>query len=349
VSGEAQDAPAQVASLARERIVSLQVLRFVAATGVILLHAWEILGRTYPVHFGLIAEFGPAGVDMFFVLSGFIITSVSRGKTPLDFLGRRFARVVPLYWLLTAVMMVLQFETGKFDAHRMLPAFLFVPTLGYPPYITTGWTLCFEILFYVCFAFTLLRPKLLMPLAFLLYLAMAAGREFIGGPFLQFAGNPLILEFFGGCLIAILPKSRVLALLSAGCAFAWAIMIIVTDYEAGAYQPVYSGDAVWLRVFMWGTPAFLLVYFAAQIRLTSRLWNGLSYLGDASYSAYLVHDFILILLVLVRGVASPIVAVPLAIVFCWLIAVLVHEGLEKPLLKLFRPARAAPAKEFLTA
>jgi exopolysaccharide production protein ExoZ len=349
LSGGIQQACLPIASAAGERIVSLQVLRFVAATGVIVLHAWQILGNSDAKHLGLIGEFGPAGVDMFFVLSGFIITSVSRGKTPLDFLRRRLARVLPLYWFLTAVIMSIQIARGAFDPRRMIAAFLFVPTLGYAPYITTGWTLCFEMLFYVSFALTLYRPKLLMPVAIALYLAAAAGREIRGGPLLQFVGNPLILEFLGGCLIATLPKSRILAWLSAICAIVWAVVIIVSDYEAGAYQPIYSGDAVWLRLFMWGTPAFLLVYFAAQIRLTGRIWNGLSYLGDASYCAYLVHDFILILLVLVRGIAPPAVVASLAIVFCWSIAVLVHEGLEKPLLKLFRPARAAPAKEFLVA
>ena len=327
----------------------MQVLRFVAATGVIVLHVWQILGNKDARHLGLIGEFGPAGVDMFFVLSGFIITSVSRGKTPLDFLRRRLARVLPLYWFLTAVLMSIQITAGTFDPRRMLASFLFVPTLGYPPYITTGWTLCFEMLFYVCVALTLYWRNLLVPIAIALYLAAVASREIYGGPLFQFVGNPLILEFLSGCLIAMLPRSRILGGLSGLCAIAWAVMIIVTRYEAGAYQPVFSGDAVWLRLFMWGTPAFLLVYFAAQIQLTARIWKGLSFLGDASYSAYLVHDFILILLVLVRGIAPPAVVAPLAILFCWLIAVLVHERLEKPLLKLFRPARATPAKEFLTA
>jgi exopolysaccharide production protein ExoZ len=336
-------------SLAGERIVSLQVLRFAAVTGVIALHAWQILGKTGPKHLGLIGEFGPAGVDMFFVLSGFIITSVSRGKSAGDFLRRRLTRILPLYWFLTVAMMIIQLAVGTFDPHRMLASFLFVPTLGNGPYILTGWTLCFEILFYLCFAFTLFRPKLMVPLVIALYLAAAAAREFYGGALLQFVGSPLILEFLGGCLIAILPRSRGLMWLSATCVIGWSIMIIAKGYEAGAYQPVYSGDAVWLRVFMWGTPAFLLVYFLVQVRLTGRAWKRLSYFGDASYSAYLVHDFILILLVMVSGIAPPGVATLLAIIFCWWIAVVVHEGIEKPLLKIFRSAKAAPMRAFLNA
>jgi exopolysaccharide production protein ExoZ len=349
VSDEKQDGRALTASVAGDRIVSLQVLRFAAATGVIALHAWQILGKTDPRHLGLIGEFGPAGVDMFFVLSGFIITSVSRGKTAIDFLRRRLTRVLPLYWFLTAVMMIIQLAAGTFDPHRVLASFLFVPTLGNGPYILTGWTLCFEILFYLCFAITLLRPKLLVPLAIALYVTAAAARELYGGALLQFVGNPLILEFLGGCLIAMLPRSRTLMWLSATCAIAWSIIIIANGYEAGAYQPVYSGDAVWLRVLMWGTPAFLLVYFLTQVRLTGGAWKRLSYLGDASYSAYLVHDFILILLVMVSGIAPPGVATLLAIIFCWWIAVLVHEGVEKPLLKIFRSSKAAPVREFLSA
>jgi peptidoglycan/LPS O-acetylase OafA/YrhL len=204
-------------------------------------------------------------------------------------------------------------------------------------------------LFYICFALILFRPKLLLPLFIVFYLAAAAGREYFGGALLNFVGNPLILEFLGGCLIAILPRSRLMARLSAACAIAWGIMIIVTGYEAGAYEPSQWPDALWLRLFMWGTPAFLVIYSAVQVKLNSRVWSGLSYLGDASYSAYLAHDFILIFLAMIRGVASPLAATLLAIVFSWWIAVMVHEGIEKPLLKIFRTAKAPPVREFLSA
>lgn len=169
------------------------------------------------------------------------------------------------------------------------------------------------------------------------------------GALLQFVGSPLILEFLGGCLIAILPRSRTMAWLSAIFAIAWGTMIIATRYESVAYQPALAGDDLWLRVFMWGVPAFLLIYSAVQLRLTGRIWNAFSYLGDTSYFAYLAQDFILILLVMLRGITPPNVTASLAIIFCWWIAVRVHEGLEKPLLKLFRPRRVAPVREFLGA
>jgi exopolysaccharide production protein ExoZ len=349
VSDEQENAQAPTASIAAGRIVSLQVLRFVAATGVIALHAWQILGKTDATHLGLIGEFGPAGVDLFFVLSGFIITSVSVGKTPGDFLKRRLTRILPLYWVMTAMMMAILFVSGIFDPHRMLASFLFVPTLGYSPYITTGWTLCFEVLFYFCFVLVLFSPKRLAPLAIGLYLAAAVGREFFGGPLLQFVGNPLILEFLAGCLIAMLPRSRTMAWLSAICAIAWGAMIIATGYEAGAHQPVLSGDTVWFRILMWGVLAFLLIYSAVHVRLTGSIWNAFSYLGDASYSAYLAHEIVLIVFFMFHDIAPPKVTASLAIISCWCIAILVHEGLEKPLLKLIRPTTAAPIKEFLNA
>jgi exopolysaccharide production protein ExoZ len=335
--------------IATGRIVSLQVLRFVAATGVITLHAWQILGNPILTHLGLIGEFGPAGVDLFFVLSGFIITSVSVGKTPGDFFKRRLTRILPLYWIMTGVMMVIQIVAGTFDPHRILASFLLVPFLGHDLYITIGWTLCFELLFYTCFALVLLKPKQLALLAIGLYLAAAVGRELYGNALLQFVGNPLILEFLIGCLIATLPRSEPLAWLSATCALAWGVMIVATGYEAGAHQPVMSGDAVWLRILMWGVPAFLLVYFAVQIRLTGKIWNAFSYLGDASYSAYLAHEIVLIVFVLFHDIAPPKVTTALAIISCWCVAVVVHEYLEKPLLRFFRPSTAEPTKEFVSA
>ena len=336
-----------IASAAGERIVSLQVLRFVAATGVIILHAWQTLGRTSTTHFGLIGQFGPAGVDLFFVLSGFIITSVSHGKTASEFLKRRFTRILPLYWTLTVLMMAVEIGAGMFDPRGMISSFLFVPMYG--PYVAIGWTLCFEVLFYLCFAFALLKPKQLVPVILGLYVTAAIGREILGSPLLQFVGNPLILEFLAGCLIAFLPRSRTLAWISGICAMAWGALIFATGYEAGAHQPVLSGDAIWLRVLMWGVFAFFVIYFSVQLRLKGTIWNMLSYFGDASYSAYLVHEIVLIVFILARGLAPSKTITFLAIISCWTVAVLVHEGLEKPLSRIFRRPMVAPTKEFLAA
>ncbi len=294
-------------------------------------------------HLGVIGEFGPAGVDLFFVISGFIITSVSTGATAAEFLARRLTRILPLYWLLTGAMMAIYMAVGEFDPHQMLASFLFVPTLNYSSYIISGWTLCFEILFYICFSAVLYSPKRGMPIAVGIYIAAVFGREVLGGPVLQFIGNPMILEFLAGCLIAVLPRSRTAALLSAASAVAWGVIIVATGYEAGAHQSPFSGDAIWFRVLMWGAPAAFLVYAAVQMRLAGRVCDVLAYLGDASFSAYLIHDFVRILLVLVHDLISPVIGVLLTIVVSWLLAVILYEGLERPLLKLFRrpkPARA---------
>jgi peptidoglycan/LPS O-acetylase OafA/YrhL len=147
----------------------------------------------------------------------------------------------------------------------------------------------------------------------------------------------------------MLPRSPTMAWLSAICAIAWSATIIVTGYEPDAHQLGLSGDTIWFRVLVWGVLAFLLVYSAVQLRLTGRIWNAFSYLGDASYSAYLAHGFVMIVFVLLQDIAPPKTIASLAILSSWCFAILVHEGLEKRLLKLFRPTSAAPIKEFLNA
>src|SRR5579859_2217440 len=85
------------------RIISLQALRFVAASLVVVLHSTDVAsGMKYPP---VLATIGPAGVDLFFVLSGFIIARITSGATPIDFIASRLTRIYPLYLFLTVFWM----------------------------------------------------------------------------------------------------------------------------------------------------------------------------------------------------------------------------------------------------
>lgn len=326
--------------MASERIVSLQILRFAAATGVMALHVSQTVGaQPSSIGANLINSFGPLGVDVFFVLSGFIIATASAGKRPGEFLKRRFTRILPLYWILTAVMMGLYAVGHVFDPHRLIPSFLFIPTLGYRPFLQAGWTLCFEVLFYAAFAAVLLEPRKGVIAALGTYTIAALGREAVGGPALQFIGNPLIVEFLAGCLIAVLPRSRVFGWASLAGALAGFLVIAVLHYDPGAPEAVLTGNAGWKRILIYGVPSALLIYAAVQATLGGMFCNALAYLGDASYSAYLTHEIALICLIWMKGLLSPAVAAPLMLVACWILAVVVHERLEKPLLSYFRRSR----------
>src|SRR5262249_29300508 len=152
--------------------------------------------------------------------------------------------------------MALELAAGRFDPGRMLVSLLLVPNTQYSLYLVTSWTLCFEILFYACFALVLAAPRRLAPVAIGTYALAMAGREFFGGPVLGFLGNPLILEFLAGCIIVVLPKSRLTAGLSLTGMLIGYAAILITGYEAGAHQSVMEGDAIWVRLVMWGIPSF---------------------------------------------------------------------------------------------
>lgn len=316
------------------RILSLQVLRFAAASCVIALHVWQVVsGTPNGQDVGLVGTFGPFGVDVFFVLSGFIIATTAPGRAGGLFLRRRLIRIVPLYWLLTLVMMALLARAGMLTARPLLASALFIPTLHAEPYIVVGWTLCYEMLFYSAVAAVLLRPRWGWGwIAMLgLYAAASLARPLVGGPLLQFIGSPLIAEFLAGVLIARAPRSALAAWLAGAAAVAALGALAVSGYQGVATAPAFAGSGDWRRVLVYGGPAALLVYSAVQLDLRGRVWRALAYLGDASYAAYLVH--VLVLVLVPAALMGPALAPAAAALFglSWLAAVGLHEGVEKPM------------------
>jgi exopolysaccharide production protein ExoZ len=157
------------ASVKSKNLPSLQILRFVAAFSVVLFH----LGSGIAVELGSsdnVFDFGTVGVDIFFVLSGFIISYTARPERGIGYFAiRRFARVVPLYWLLTLSVIaivtikpsLLNSTTVTYDA--VVKSFLFIPyeksSGAVQPLLFLGWTLCYEMFFYVIYATCLMWKK----------------------------------------------------------------------------------------------------------------------------------------------------------------------------------------------
>src|SRR3569623_79790 len=159
------------------RLDGLQILRFFAAFAVLLEHVvHEALsfGIADPALHALEAfDFG-VGVDVFFVISGFIMYYISAGEfgrpgAQSRFLPRRIIRLVPLYWLFTLAMLAAmllvpgQLAHTVLDPLHILASFVFVPWLDSTglahPILGLGWTLNYEMYFYVLFSFALLLPR----------------------------------------------------------------------------------------------------------------------------------------------------------------------------------------------
>ena len=297
-----------------------------------------------------------AGVDLFFVISGFIMVVASErlfahpdgAKT---FAARRLKRIVPLYWLFTTLYVAIQFVTHKpVGGLDLLSSYLFWPRDIFGdgvirPIFTLGWTLNYEMFFYALFAVAIRWPaqRAVAAIALLLATGVVIGRMWplAPGP-LAFWTQPIVLEFVLGMAIALawrhgvrLPSAMRVAL------FATALLLLAYDVEGSARQSSHwTTPTDLVRLLGWGVPAAVLV--AAAVLGTARpaavrsLPLDVVALGDSSYALYLVHPFVVGTFMRIwtsAGLAGhlgywPFVGVSLAVSIA--VAVLLHRFFELP-------------------
>ena len=300
-----------------QRVQSIQVLRFVAAALVIICHAWQP------------ARIGAVGVDIFFVISGFIISRVMVGKTPLEFIRSRLTRIYPIYWICAVPTAIIATYTGIATTSRTLTSITLWPVFGpeyLQPYLVAGWTLSFEMLFYSSAAIVLIDRRALWAFA-IAYPAATLGAVVTGAPALRFIGNPMVLEFLMGVAIGRSPTERVPR--AGMAAIACAILLLAVSDASRLYLPRYVFElSATDRVWAWGVPAAMLVW--GMLQLEGIDWRFFPYLGDASYSIYLAHG--------TAGFLFAIFPWPLRVVAALLFGVGVFHYVEKPLLKYIRRA-----------
>jgi exopolysaccharide production protein ExoZ len=246
---------------------SIQYLRGLAAFGVVAFHASERAGYQFDV--------GTAGVDVFFVISGFVMWMVTSSKTlsPAEFLARRVQRIVPLYWAVTlAVAAVALLIPGSFPAMRptvghVVQSLLFIPHRGetsmIAPLIVPGWTLNYEMFFYLLFAAGLFAPARVRPWALtatLVSLVAIRPLSDVRNPLWATYTDPLLLEFGAGVWLGKAWSHGRLP----GPSISWAL---VAAGLAGFTGVTLAGlDAVGpTRVLLWGLPAFALVAGAVSL------------------------------------------------------------------------------------
>jgi len=328
-------------------IWSIQVLRFIAALMVVYVHAASqaisATGSNGVIPVG-VAIIGHAGVDIFFVISGLIITKIARGRVPSEFIRSRVKRIVPLYFLFAIPAVAIRMGTGHFGWRDALATFLFWPAtdkLTFPA-LAVGWTLCFEMLFYACAALVLVGRRWVVIILGAYGIALTLRP--IAPPF-QFLGDPIILEFLLGVAIAYAPNWR-----PAIWGLPLGAICLVAAGLTGIVPATKSMDVLldgFLRVLIFGVPSAIIVYGSLQIKARESIWT---YLGEASYSLYLSHGLIMIgLLTLTAralGFWENLPMQPDFIIFIFVSASLlfawrVHELFEKPILALLRGQRSA--------
>lgn len=332
----------------------VQVLRFVAAAMVLVGHVQHQAGTTRGIE-GPFSYLGNAvllagGVDIFFVISGFIMFAISKDQFGVpnasrDFVLRRLARILPPYWLFTTLMVAAAFllpdkvKHDTVDQLHLLASYLFVPATnpyGEPyPVLALGWTLNFEMLFYAVFAVGLIWKR---PAGFLVVVVTVALLGAIGmaglatGMPAKFWCNPIVYEFLMGMLLARLYASgyrmspaMAVAVLVAGCVLMW-----WGSTNSGS-SPFWMGRSLFM-----GVPALLVCAAATLAREPERVGAAgrlLALGGDASYALYLSHPFVLAIVAAVwrfTHVTSPWAFMITACVASVVVAVAFHLLFERP-------------------
>lgn len=313
--------------------MNIQFLRAMAAILVMLFHLSQYFERSEGASryfHSLFNQFGYAGVDIFFVISGYVLWVSSRSyqenNSRLLFLYNRACRVYLGYWPFFLIALLIFFMFGK-------------PSLGQTDYVGSfflyqtdlrnlllpiSWTLVFELYFYLGFFIFLIFPREHLPKLFLLAFFLIVALQITAitifdfynpnnSPedilFLYFFTSPLCLEFLAGCLIGVFFERKRISILLPFALFGLVIFGAGIAYQSILIMPDRSMAQGYFypeRAFFWGTSAVVIV--ATLIELEKRgvvlgaRWGQL--IGGASYSIYLSHMIIFYLLRQL-GVLSP--------------------------------------------
>lgn len=334
-----------------KKLYLIQALRGVAALLVVGHHlttiSYEVLNQK--LLFGLF-NFGYAGVDFFFVLSGFIILfvhyqDIGKKEKVKIFLTKRIVRIYPIYFLITSLVLPIYLmgygKPYKRNIDVILKSYLLYPQDNYP-ILNIAWTLSYEVFFYILFSLAiLLNPRITkflllswtsILLSFLLIDLTADFRT--DNTLISFLFNSRNLEFLLGCLCGFLVKKYNFSNYKFHI-FSLGFILFLTF---GLYDNFLILNIP--PVVTYGLSSFLIVLGAAlyDIYKPIKISQFATFLGDASYSIYLTHFVILsafLILVnklqIVRFISYPATMLLTALITL-LIGCLVFKFIESPLL-----------------
>jgi exopolysaccharide production protein ExoZ len=320
-------------------IHSIQYLRGLAACAVVCFHVSEQFGGSFDV--------GAAGVDVFFVISGFImwVTTAGRPADPWRFMGRRITRIVPLYWIVTlltaaGILLKPQFFYGHFfSVANFVGSLFFLPVLqedALHPIVIQGWTLCYEMMFYLVLTLVLfLEERWRFRVLVGALVAMVALHFVLPAGYARAFTDPVVIEFAAGVVVGRLWLQGARLPFGAALAMAGAGFLLL------AAGPHFDADLP--RALRWGLPAALIVagaVFAERARPFKPAALP-TFLGDASYSIYLWHVVVGVLATgVVLRIGIPAALQPATILVATLaLSAMLYLIVEKPLIGLLHPQR----------
>jgi peptidoglycan/LPS O-acetylase OafA/YrhL len=357
---------------AKKRILSIQACRGVAVLVVVLSHLSGLEERYFKTAHTILFRLGNCGVDLFFVISGVVISLVTSRKfgsprNALTFLYHRMARIYPVFWIYFALAAsIFLYKPSLVNAlagHQphLLSNFLLIPAES-PNLIVQSWTLGHEIAFYIVFAAFMfcvsekLLPVLLGAWAAIIVAASLFNIHLAHAPALFI--SPLNLEFIAGCVLYMIFKrtagSRTLGCALLSGALLWMSLLAAITYRMHASDSTWIDEHYWTRIELFGPFAFMFLWGCLEMERHAT-WFGsrqLEAVGDWSYSIYLAH--VMIIGAVGRPIARIAHGLPFGLLgtYCIILPVVIILGyvsynwLERPLIDfLYRrpPAQIKPA------
>lgn len=335
----------------RKQFELIQAVRGLAAVMVVYVHTEHA------------PSVGCFGVDLFFVLSGAVMAMLMDERPlPGAFLRQRLVRIVPLYFAMTTVAASVYWLWPQLRSSGDIPSVLdYVRSLAFIPYATPsgslvpvlspGWTLNYEMFFYLgcaCALYLARDNPHIFAIALVVILSVAAQVSSNQSDIVRFAANPIIFEFLIGVatwrIHSALPQARRPKLALAGLGLS---LVAITVAEL-AFPMSASDPITWRRPLLFGLLAAGVIYFAlrgeAAYSLTHhRAAQLLRQVGDASYAIYLTHLFVIGLFKLCSARLGFIqvhssLGAALAVVTAIALGVAVHRWFDWPLQRWLRSA-----------
>lgn len=314
-------------------ILNIQCLRAFAALVVVFMHSIST-SASYgfePIFLRFFWGWGAFGVDIFFVISGFVMVHslLRRPQNAREFLISRLIRIVPLYWFLTSIVLALYLFVPEVFRNIVLSwewvafsyFFLSLISLGAHPVVTVGWTLEWEMLFYVIFSSGLLIrsiSKTLLVVGLALWVLSILIQNYI------------LLEFFGGMVLAVFNRKY-----SYSAVTGWTMLLAGLCMLCLSLSTELRSDLVFRELY-WGVPSMFVVW-GLTILPSVENKNVMVVLGASSYSIYLIQ---MLTIPAFFKLASTMqfsllgdALVPICVLVTAIAGILLYYSVEKPLIQ----------------
>ncbi|MEI9651168.1 acyltransferase family protein [Enterobacter ludwigii] len=293
------------------KLYSIQVLRGLAAVAVVIDHVTHYMHKSFSgeswIYSSNIYNVGGFGVDLFFCISGFIMVITTYNKPSgmtesISFLNKRFTRIYPTYWFYCILTLALPFILygktdllSKYSATFLTQSFLLLPAKiaenSFSPFLGQGWTLQYELYFYIVFALSMLAVsgwKVIALSSFIILFMLASSSFTYPNEYINYLiSNPIVVDFVLGMIVA----QVYLTLKQRGVALQVKTIILILVSLLSLVSLLVMERTQVSRVVLFGVPSSLIVlaFSLCEINNKGFLSKILIQSGEASYTIYLAH------------------------------------------------------------